>query len=318
MSEQKTLLVGTRDSILARLQTDMALAALKKRFPDLQFEIIAVKTSGDKNLSKPLPELGGRGVFVKELEEALLSGQVDFVVHSLKDLPTDMPPNLVLAATLARDDARDVLVSREGFSFKNLSAKCKVATSSRRRAAQLCVLRNDLEFVDIRGNIQTRMRKLEEGQCDAMVLAAAGLHRLGMQERISHYFSIEECIPAVGQGALAIECREDKSSVLAILKAINDASVSACITAERAFLNKLGGGCSVPVGANAVINADNELVLTACVVSMDGKQVFKHQACSSGDPSKLGAELADKMIAEGAGEIIAALMNASIGLVSPP
>jgi hydroxymethylbilane synthase len=319
MSQDSIFRIGTRDSILARLQTDLALKKLTENFPDLQFEVIACKTKGDKILNAPLSELGGRGVFVKELEEALLAGTVDLVVHSLKDLPTELPDGLCLAATFDRIDPRDVLVSKDGTDFRSLKPGSRVATSSRRRAAQLAAMRQDLQFVDIRGNIQTRMRKLDEGQCDAMVLAAAGLLRLNMRDRISQFFEPSESTPAVGQGALAIECRKHDKRVLEVLATLNDADTAACIGAERAFLQKLGGGCSVPVGALAKINAANEVEIEVCVAALNGSKVYKGTASGAkASVVKLGEDLANKLIKEGAGAIIEALLNSSIGVVSPP
>ena len=310
--------VGTRESLLARLQTDLALNAIQSKFPKVHFEIIAVKAMGDKNQHTPLAELGGRGVFVKELEDALLDGRVDFVVHSLKDLPTEMVPGLSLAATLERADPRDVLVSKDNKAFGELPPGSRVATSSRRRAAQLSALRNDVEFIDIRGNIQTRLRKHDEGQCDAMVLAAAGLLRLELKDRISQFFDVEVSMPAVGQGALAIECRSDDSEVFSLLHAINDVNVSDCIQAERAFLNTMGGGCSVPVGAIANL-IDDEIELSACVASVNGARVLRQSLRGSRkDPAALGLKMAEKMLSLGAKEIIAGLSESDLGLVSPP
>lgn len=311
--------VGTRESLLARLQTDLALNAIQAKFPQAHFEIIAVKAMGDKNQHTPLAELGGRGVFVKELEDALLDGRVDFVVHSLKDMPTEMVPGLSLAATLERSDPRDVLVSNNKLTFGQLPAGSRVATSSRRRAAQLSALRDDLEFIDIRGNIQTRLRKHDEGQCDAMVLAAAGLLRLELQDRISEFFDIEVSTPAVGQGALAIECRSDDSEAYALLHAVNDTNVSTCIQAERAFLNTMGGGCSVPAGAIARTTSDGQIELKACVASIDGSKILRESLLGPAtDPARLGNNMAEKMISLGAREIIGALKEADRGLVSPP
>ncbi len=319
MSQHPILLVGTRDSILARRQTDMVLKKILSRFPDFKFEIVAVKTSGDRMLNTPLSEMGGRGVFVKELEESLLEGSVDFVVHSLKDLPGDQPKNLCLAATIDRLDPRDVLVTKNRLNFYELPAGCRVATSSRRRAAQLSAIRRDLQFVEIRGNIQTRMRKLDEGQCDAMVLAAAGLLRVGLGHRISQYFDPAESTPAAGQGALGIECRQDNEPVLKIAKAINDPNVWACTKSERAFLHKLGGGCSVPAGALATMTSTSELELTACVAALDGSRTFKGTARGDiASASEIGSMLADRLIRQGAGEIIKSLLAAPTSLVFPP
>lgn len=319
MSERGNLLVGTRDSILARRQTELALKRILSHFPECAFEIVGVKTSGDKILNRPLSEFGGRGVFVKELEEHLMDGRVDFVVHSLKDLPVDLPDNLCLAATIDRTDPRDVLVCRERSTLKELPAGARVATSSRRRVAQLSVMRNDLKYVDIRGNIQTRLRKLDEGECDAMVLAAAGLLRLGLGERVSQYFEPQESTPAVGQGALAIECRADDERLRSILEKINDQDVWSCTTAERAFLHKLGGGCSVPVGALGRITPEGQLQLSGCVVSIDGARVIK--GTDHGGPFEaalIGSRLAEKLISLGADQIIASLNDCPTDGVSPP
>lgn len=319
MSPPTKLLVGTRDSVLARLQTDLAIKAISAKFPDINFEIVAVKTSGDKILNKPLAQLGGRGVFVKELEESLIVKEVDLVVHSLKDLPTDMPEGLVLAATIERADPRDVLLSRNGIKFNELAPGSRIATSSQRRAAQLTALRNDLQFVDIRGNIQTRLRKFDEGQCDAMVLAAAGLIRLGLAERISQFFDPEVSTPAVGQGALGIECHKDNRAVKEILNQINDLSVWYCTSAERSFLNKLGGGCSVPVGAHAEMIDESTLELRACVASLDGLEIYKGTVRGAiTDSASIGVSLAEDLIEKGAGKIVESLLSTAIGNVSPP
>lgn len=235
LPETKIIRVGTRESQLARLQTDIAVIALQQRFPGARFEIVPITTHGDKVQDRPIAELGASGVFVKELEKALLAREVDFVVHSLKDLPTDLPDRLCLGAVLDRDDPRDVVVSRDKLTLSGLSPGSIVATSSRRRVAQLKALRSDLKFIDIRGNIQTRFRKHDEGQCEAMVLAAAGLLRLGLGERISEFLPIELSTPAAGQGALAVECLADDKRVLRLLSAIDDPSVRAQSTAERSF-----------------------------------------------------------------------------------
>lgn len=297
----------------------MALDALSAKFSGLEFKIIAVKTIGDKILNKPLVEFGGRGVFVKELEEALLAGTVDFVVHSLKDLPTAMPDGLKLAATLKRDDPRDVLISRDQTPFLALPPGSRVATSSRRRSAQLCALRRDLSFVDIRGNVPTRLRKHDEGQCDAIVLAAAGLIRLGLSDRIAEFFDPQLSTPAAGQGALAIECRSDDEESIELLSAINDDKVWAEITAERACLNRLGGGCSLPVGVNAHFNDQGLLEITGCVAALDGKKVYKKTLSgTTAQAQQLGETLAQALVADGAGEIISALLETPVQQVSPP
>lgn len=311
--------IGTRESQLARLQTDAVIAHLQKAFPDLKIDIHAVSTRGDKVLNKPLAELGGRGVFVKELEEALLANEVDLVVHSLKDLPTDMPSGLTLAAVLDRDDPRDVLVSRNHVSFKDLPSGAKVATSSRRRAAQLRAIRNDLEFIDIRGNLPTRLRKQDEGLCDAMILAAAGLLRLGLSERITEYLNTSISTPAVGQAALGVQCRAGDKRIIDLLHAIDDQTVRAEVTAERAFLNELGGGCSVPIGALCSMSADGMLTISGCVASLDGVRILRATQTARQDQAEsLGKLLAEQMRGMGAGEILDALKQSVPNIPSPP
>ncbi len=316
-SFETPLRVGTRESKLALLQTDMILALCNERFPELRFEIVALSTSGDKVLNKPIAMLGSTGVFVKELEEALIANSVDFVVHSLKDLPTLIPNDLFLAATLLRDDPRDVFVSRDNVRFVDLPAGSKVATSSRRRAAQLMAVRKDIEFVDVRGNVPTRLRKLDEKHCDGMVLAAAGLSRLGYADRIAEYFQVDVSVPAAGQGALAVECRASDVRLRSLLAQINDQQVWAEATAERAYLAKLGGGCSVPIGALGRAQANNKLQLSACVA--DGERMVRGQMTGEQDQAeKLGIALAEEMMSRGASEILDAILQQPQPQISPP
>lgn len=316
-SNRTTLRVGTRESKLARLQTEMALSMLKMTSPDTTFEVVALTTHGDKVLDRPLAQLGGTGVFVKELEDELLANRVDLVVHSLKDMPTDMPPGLVLGATLMREDPRDVFVSRDNTPYSKMPAGSRIATSSRRRAAQLSILRDDVTFVDVRGNVPTRLKKLDDGQCDGMILAAAGLLRLGYESRIAEFLEPSTCVPAAGQGALAIECREDDAYVLKILTEITDLNVSAEVTAERAFLRQLGGGCSVPIGVLGRITSDQQLHLIGCIA--DGQRVARGKLSGSMyDAAQLGIKLAEKMIEEGAGPILDAVTRKPYQQISPP
>lgn len=318
-SKQKCVRVGTRESQLARLQTDIVIAALSGKFPDLKFEVVPITTGGDKVLDKPIADLGGRGVFVKELEEALYKDRVDFVVHSLKDLPTELPKDLILACVLDREDPRDVLVANDDSGLKNLPAGTRLATSSRRRAAQIRSLRTDLEFCDIRGNIPTRLRKHTQGQCDAMILAAAGLIRLGLASKITEYLDMAICTPAVGQGALAIECREGDATVLNYLQVIDNLQVRAEITAERAFLDKLGGGCSVPVGALGQTLRDGRLRLTGCVAALDGSEVIRVSLESESDKAaELGNNLAERVDELGAERILRELKQSAPSAISPP
>lgn len=318
-SKQKCVRVGTRESQLARLQTDIVIASLSARSPDLKFEIVPITTGGDKVQNKPIAELGGRGVFVKELEEALYADRVDLVVHSLKDLPTDLPTGLMLACVLDREDPRDVLVANDELNLKTLPPGTRVATSSRRRTAQIRSLRTDLDFCDIRGNIPTRLRKQSEGQCDAMVLAAAGLIRLGLVSKITEYLDMAICTPAVGQGALAVECREGDKAIIDYLHAIENKSVRAEIDAERSFLDKLGGGCSVPVGALGQTLRDGRLRLTGCVAALDGTEIIRVSLESTMDKAtELGNHLAERVDELGADRILRELKETAPSAISPP
>ncbi len=268
MSEPKLkiLRVGTRESKLARLQTEIVMGQLAIPSPISISGSKLITTGGDKVQDRPIAEIGGRGVFVKELEEALLENRVDLVVHSLKDLPTELPTGLKLACVIDRSDPRDVLVSDKYSSLAELPAGAKVATSSRRRSAQLLAQRKDLHFVDMRGNIPTRIKKLAEGQCDAMILAAAGLLRLDMADKIKEYLPLDLCLPAVGQGALAIECRTSDNDLCSILNEIEDEDSAREVEAERAFLDQLGSGCSVPAGALGRVEG-HTLTLHGCVAA---------------------------------------------------
>ncbi len=317
-SKATTLRVGTRSSQLARWQTDVVVARLSKQYPDISCEIVTITTGGDKVLDKPISELGTRGVFVKELEEALLADEVDFVVHSLKDLPTDFPEGLMLVSVLCRDDPRDVLVSRNGVSLKDLPEGSKLATSSRRRTAQIKALRNDLVFTDMRGNVPTRVRKMEEGQCDAMILAAAGLLRLEMQDKVAEFLDPMICTPAAGQGALAVECRTGDGRVRDLLAAISEPDVRCEIDCERVFLGLLGGGCSVPIGAYARCQ-DEKVRLIGCVAALDGSAVFRESVEGPREKaSQLAQKLAERMRESGAEEVLRELRISTPNSISAP
>jgi hydroxymethylbilane synthase len=309
--------VGTRESKLALYQTNSVLAKLKHSFPEHEFVTVPIKVHAEKDMKKPLFAFDTRGVFVKELEEALLKKEVDLVVHSLKDLPTDMIEGLTLAAVLDREDPRDVLISHNKTSFLQLPKGATVASSSRRRLAQLRALRPDLVFTDIRGNIDTRLKKHAAGECDAMVLAAAGLIRLKLDNHITEYFDTSVSLPAAGQAAIAVECRADDQSVLSMCKAIEDASVRGEITAERAFLNELGGGCSVPVGVLAR-SKDGIIDLTGCVAALDGSRVLRKSLTGPvANAQSMGIELAEALLQMGAEKILSQLKSTTPS-VSPP
>ncbi len=295
----------SRASALARRQTQSVISALEAAHPGLQCEERLVTTQGDKILNKPLPEVGGKGLFTRELEAELLSGQADCAVHSLKDLPVENPAELTIGCIPLRADARDVLISARGYQLETLPPHASVGTSSLRRAAQILSLRPDLRIESLRGNVDTRLRKALEGQYDAIILAGAGLTRLGLDAHVTEWLSLDVMLPAPGQGALAVQCRADDSAALELLAALDDLPTRKSVTAERAFLSGLGGGCSVPVAAYAEVISEQSSVirLTGLVISEDGKKVVK--VTDEGmDASALGRKLAQTAIEQGAGEIL--------------
>jgi hydroxymethylbilane synthase len=248
----------------------MVVEALRQASPDIEVETRVIRTEGDRDQETPLEVIGGQGVFVKDIERALLQGEANIAVHSLKDMPAQEPDGLIIGAVLARDDARDVLVSRDGVSLADLKSGARIGTDSRRRAVQLLAMRPDLEIASIRGNVDSRVRKVDAGEYDGVVLAAAGLERLGLSQRVSQTFETEEMLPAVGQGVIAIQCRADDTETRALLSKVDHAPTRAAITAERAFLRRLGAGCRLPVGAYAELNGSS-LRLRAFVADDAGK-----------------------------------------------
>ena len=297
------LIFATRPSTLARWQTRWVIDALQAIHSDLVCEEKIITTQGDRLLDKPLPEIGGKGLFTQELESELLSGAVHCAVHSLKDLPVENPEGLVVGCIPARADVCDALVSKGGFPLAALPQNAVVGTSSLRRAAQLLAARPDLRTESLRGNVDTRLRKALEGQYDAIILAGAGLRRLGLDRYVTEWLSLEVMLPAPGQGALAVQCRAEDAATLSLLAALEDESTRKAVTAERAFLQGLGGGCAVPVAAFAQTGAEGvEIDLTGLVISEDVKKAIKVTAEGT-DPIELGSELAQKAIAQGAGEI---------------
>lgn len=300
----KRITVGTRKSPLALTQTEWVLAELKKHHPELETGMEKIVTKGDRILDVTLSKVGGKGLFIKEIEQAMYDGTVDFAVHSLKDMPTEMPEGLMLVAITKREDPRDVVITRTGCSFSDLPNGAKVGTSSLRRAAQLRHARPDLEIVSVRGNINTRLAKLEEMELDAIVLAAAGLERMGWGDKISERLSTDLCIPAVGQGALAIQCRSADQDVRNILSVLNDETTRRIVTAERTLLGKLNGGCQIPIGAYAEFVNDQELRLTGIVGSADGMTLLRESAVGS-DPVALGQAVSEALLNKGAAEILA-------------
>ena len=272
------LRIGTRGSALARRQVELAIEALTAAAPGTECEVVLIQTEGDRRQDVSLDTVGGQGVFVKAIEEALLDGEVDLAVHSLKDMPSETPAGLCIGALLPRADARDALVGRDGLDLAHLPAGARIGSDSRRRGAQLLAMRPDLRIESIRGNVDTRLRKVDAGEYDAVALATAGLERLGLLDRATQVFSTDEVVPAPGQGAIALECRADDESTLALLTALDHAETRAATEAERAFLRMLGAGCSLPIGAHAVVDG-NGLKLTAVIADESGKL---HRGTASG------------------------------------
>lgn len=296
------IVVGTRGSQLALWQATWVKDRLTAR--GYAVEIKVIKTTGDKLANVPLTQAGTKGLFIKEIEEALLERGVDLAVHSLKDLPTDQPEGLVVAAVPEREDPRDVLISKSGMPLASLPAGARMGTSSLRRMSQLRTLRQDLEVIPFRGNIDTRLRKLDRGDCDALVMAAAGLCRLGLAGRVTEYFSPDQMCPAVGQGAMAIEIRRGDRKIEDAVKPLDHADTHQAVRAERVMLRHLGGGCQVPIAAYAVPNGRG-LELIGVVASLDGVRIIRARAGGSiDDPEGLGALVAQSLLDQGARAIL--------------
>lgn len=293
--ERHTLTIGTRASKLALAQADIVRAALLAVRPGLDIRLETITTKGDAVQDRPLAEIGGDGLFVRQIEVALREGSVDLAVHSAKDLPSLLPEDMALPAFLPRADPRDVLVSRGGLVLTQLPPGSRVGTSSPRRACQVAALRPDLTVQDIRGNVDTRLRKLGEGQYDAIVLAAAGLARLGLLERVAEYLDPGVMLPAIGQGALAVECRAEDAAMIEIAAALNDSDTEVAVTAERAFLAAVGAGCSTPVAAHATLSGDT-LRLTVMLCGEDGRPVMGRREGDRREAALIGREAAAEII----------------------
>ena len=302
------LTIGTRGSALALRQTDLVADSLRSLHPRLEIEIRIIKTKGDKILDVPLAKIGDKGLFVKELESALLEKEIDVAVHSMKDLPTEMPVGLCIAAVPERVDPSDVLITN-GPGLADLPGEARIGSSSLRRRAQLHNFRADLRISDLRGNLDTRLRKLDDGEFDGIILAYAGLHRMGWTDRITEKIPFEICLPAVGQGALGIQAREDDTDIFAILRALDHSESHIAVTAERSLMRLLEGGCQVPIGALASMK-DGKLVLVGVVASIDGSRLVRGKVSGNpAEPEDLGRELAEVLLAAGADNILRELRS---------
>ncbi|MFC5587929.1 hydroxymethylbilane synthase [Sporosarcina soli] len=299
----RKIIVGSRRSKLALTQTNWFIDQMKAAGVPFEFEVKEIVTKGDQILDVMLSKVGGKGLFVKEIQQALYNNEIDFAVHSMKDMPGVLPEGLVIGCIPAREDARDAFISNGHVKFMDLPAGAIVGTSSLRRSSQLQLLRPDLEIKWIRGNIDTRLKKLHDGEYDAILLAAAGMKRMGWSEDvITEYMSVDECIPAVGQGALAIECRSDDEELLAELAKLTDEKTWKEVEAERTFLTEMDGSCQVPIAGFATYDG-KEVEMTGYIATPDAKQIFK-KTVKSVDPVAVGTEVAQALRAEGASEVI--------------
>ncbi|MBN6078150.1 hydroxymethylbilane synthase [Aggregatibacter actinomycetemcomitans] len=301
---QKNLKIATRQSPLALWQANYVKDRLRQLYPDLNVELVPMVTKGDVILDSPLAKIGGKGLFVKELENALLNNEADIAVHSMKDVPMQFPQGLGLAVICKREDPRDAFVSNSYRTLAELPQGAVVGTSSLRRQCQLKKLRPDLDIRSLRGNVGTRLSKLDNGDYDAIILASAGLIRLGLAARIASFIDVEQSLPAAGQGAVGIECRTDDVAVQQLLAPLADAETTSCVLAERAMNNRLQGGCQVPIGGYAVLR-DGELYLRALVGSVDGSIIIRAEGKSAVENADvLGVQIAEQLLAQGADKIL--------------
>jgi hydroxymethylbilane synthase len=301
--------IGTRGSKLALWQANWVKSALEKKYPSTPVELIIIKTQGDKILDVPLAKVGGKGLFVKEIEQALLARHIDIAVHSMKDMPADIPQELCIGAIPERENPADVFISRSGAGFSELPAGSVIGTSSLRRGAQLRHARPDIVIRSIRGNLDTRLKKLESENFDALVLAAAGVKRLNLEHKVTEYLDPEFMLPAIGQGALCIEIRKDDSTVGSLVASLDHTPTRTAVAGERAFLNRLEGGCQVPIAGHGRIS-ENQFILTGLVAEVDGSRVIKGEKSGPPDSSETsGIELAEELLARGADKILEKLKS---------
>lgn len=300
----QTIRIATRKSPLAMWQAEHVADALRRAHPGLEVEILGMSTQGDKILDTPLAKIGGKGLFVKELEQRMLEGDADIAVHSMKDVPVELPDGLHLSVILEREDPRDAFVSNEHADLAALPEGARVGTSSLRRQCQLADRRPDLQIVPLRGNVNTRLRKLDDGDYQAIILASAGLIRLGFAERIRGYLSTDDSLPAIGQGAIGIECRADDARVNALLRPLHHAHTASCVRAERAMNQRLEGGCQVPIGGHATLD-DGGLHLRGLVGTVDGSEIVRGEIRGPEDQAEqLGRALAEELLEHGAAQIL--------------
>jgi hydroxymethylbilane synthase len=305
-THRSVIVIGTRKSKLALTQTDMIRAALLAAHPGLEVGVEHITTKGDVILDRPLSAIGDKGLFVTEIEDAMRQGRVDLAVHSAKDLPSELPPDMALAAFPAREDPRDALIARQGYSFDQLPEGAVVGTSSLRRACQIRHHRQDLQIVDLRGNVDTRLRKLDEGQYDAIVLAAAGLRRLGLEQRVTQFLDPTLMLPAVSQGILGIEVRAGDTEIADLLAPLDDANARAAALAERAFLRRVGGGCQVPVAAYAQLDGQH-ITIAGLIGSREGHIIRGELDGTVSEAETLGTRLAEALLSQGGHALLASL-----------
>jgi hydroxymethylbilane synthase len=305
MSAPTGLVIATRKSKLALWQAEHVAALLRGAHRGLRVELLPMSTKGDQILDRSLAAIGGKGLFIKELEAALEDGRAHLAVHSMKDMPGDLPAGMTLAAMLPRADPRDALIARSARGLGELPRRARLGTSSLRRRAQLLAVRPDLDIIPLRGNVETRLKRLDDGELDAIVLAAAGLTRLGLEARIGSLLDPSVSLPAVGQGVIGIECRTDDAAARAAVQALNDPSAHAAVSAERAFARRLGGSCQSPIAAFAELEAGGRLTLRGLVAEPDGSRLIRDRISGGAeDAEELGDRLAERVLTAGAGELL--------------
>lgn len=306
---QQIIRIATRKSPLALWQAEHVSAGLRALHPDLEVELVTMTTQGDKILDTPLAKVGGKGLFVKELEQGMLEGRADIAVHSMKDVPVDLPEGLQLTVILQREDPRDAFVSNHFSGIDGLPQGAKVGTSSLRRECQLKERRPDLRILPLRGNVNTRLRRLDEGEYDAIILAAAGLKRLEFTDRIRSYIEPEVSLPAIGQGAIGIESRSDDAQINALIQGLHHTDTATCVSAERAMNHRLQGGCQVPIAGHAILQGD-QVWLRGLVGSVDGSEIIRdEQTMPATETEQLGIQVADRLLSQGADRILKALYD---------